>query len=176
MGIATVSSHPSRRAARIEKVLAETGQVSALSVLLSQAVADHVGLNPTDVEALDILRRGGPLSAGRLAEVTGLSTGGAITKLIDRLERVGYVRREPDPADRRRVLVRALVDRAERELGPLYAGLEEAMRALLAGYSDEEIDVILDFAARTNQITAAQIAQVRRLTAEHASASVEEPS
>jgi DNA-binding MarR family transcriptional regulator len=169
-----VSSHPARRAARIEKVLAETGQISALSVLLSQAVADHVGLNPTDVEALDILRRGGPLSAGRLAEVTGLSTGGAITKLIDRLERVGYVRREPDPADRRRVLVRALVERAERELGPLYAGLEEAMRALLAGYSDEEIEVILDFSARTNRITAAQIAQVRRLTAERASASGED--
>jgi DNA-binding MarR family transcriptional regulator len=170
----SVSSHPARRAAQIERVLAETGQISALSVLLSQAVADHVGLNPTDVEALDILRRDGPLSAGRLAEVTGLSTGGAITKLIDRLERVGYVRREPDPADRRRVLVRALVERAEHELGPLYAGLEEAMRALLAGYSDEEIEVILDFSARTNRIIAAQIAQVRRLTATRASTSVEE--
>jgi DNA-binding MarR family transcriptional regulator len=169
-----VSSHPAHRAAQIEKVLAETGQISALSVLLSQAVADHVGLNPTDVEALDILRRDGPLSAGRLAEVTGLSTGGAITKLIDRLERVGYVRREPDPADRRRVLVRALVERAEYELGPLYAGLEEAMRALLAGYSDDEIEVILDFSARTNRITAVQIAQVRRLTATRASTSVDD--
>jgi DNA-binding MarR family transcriptional regulator len=142
--------------------------MSGLAVLLSQAVADSVGINPTDLEALDLLRRHGLLATGRLAELTGLSTGGAITALIDRLERAGSIRREPDPADRRRVLVRAVLEQAVGELGPLYAELQAEMRALLADYSDEEIDLILGFTARSNQIAAAQIARVRRLTAERA--------
>ena len=61
---------------------------SALSVLLSQAIADRVGISPTDLEALDLVIRHGPLTAGRLAELTGLTTG-AITGLVDRLERRG---------------------------------------------------------------------------------------
>jgi DNA-binding MarR family transcriptional regulator len=143
---------------------------------LSQAVADHVGLHPTDVEALDLLRRFGPLSAGRLAELTGLSTGGAVTKLIDRLERAGYVQREPDPADRRRVLVHAHVERAEADLGPLFTELESAIRDLSAGYGDMELTAILDFSVRANNLVAAQVEKVRRLTTERASAPVDKPT
>ena len=73
---------------------------SAQSVLFSQAVADRVGISATDLETLDILVRSGPLTAGRLAELTGLTTG-AITGLVDRLERRGYAHREPHPTDRR---------------------------------------------------------------------------
>lgn len=171
-----MSSGDAKRAAQIAALLDETGRTSALSVLLSQAVADHVGLHPTDVEALDLLRRHGPLSAGRLAEFTGLSTGGAVTKLIDRLERAGYVQREPDPTDRRRVMVRARIERAGAELGPLYAGLEAAINDLAARYGDVELTAILDFARCANQLTADQVELVRRLTAERATASDEEPA
>lgn len=146
-----------RRAA----LLAEGARVGGLSVLFSQAVADRAGINPTDLESLDVLRRHGPMTAGRLAELTGLSTGGAITALIDRLERRGYVCRERDTEDRRRVIVRVLPERTDRELAPLYASLEVATRDLVARYSDEEIAIILDFMTRTSELMMEQIARVR---------------
>jgi DNA-binding MarR family transcriptional regulator len=156
-----MSSGPPERADRVAALLAETARVSALSILFSEAVAERAGLNATDLESLDFLRRQGPLSAGQLAEMTGLSTGGAITALIDRLERLGYVQRERDVHDRRRVLVRALDDRAERELMPLYQPLERAMRELAARYDDEELALLLDFTMRASEVMKAQIARVR---------------
>src|SRR5262245_58816371 len=105
--VSTPSGH-SRAAleAALELALRET---SAQTVLFSQAVADHVGLNATDLEALDLLVRHGAMTAGRLAELTGLTTG-AVTGLVDRLERRGYVRREAHPSDRRSVVVRPLTE------------------------------------------------------------------
>ena len=148
------------RAAIVNALSDELGWGGALSVLFSQAVADRVGINPTDLESLDILRRSGPITAGRLAELTGLTTG-AITGLVDRLERLGYARREPDPTDRRRVIVRALVENAERELGPPFAAMAQAMDDLFARYGDDELRVILDFTTRANAIVFDQIARVR---------------
>jgi DNA-binding MarR family transcriptional regulator len=149
------------RAAQVEALQAEMARVGTLSVMFSQAVADRAGINSTDLESLDILRREGPMTAGRLAELTGLSTGGAITALIDRLERLGYVRREPDATDRRRVIVRALAERAERDLGPFYASMDQEARELIARYSDQEIALLLDFLTRTNAMMQQQIARVR---------------
>jgi DNA-binding MarR family transcriptional regulator len=146
---------------QVEALKSELARMGGLSVLFGQAVADHVGIHPTDLESLDILRRNGPMTAGRLAELTGLSTGGAITALIDRLERLGYARRERDTGDRRRVLVRALMERAEREFAPLYAPLEHALDDLSARYDDADLAVILDFVTRTNELMQEQIARVR---------------
>jgi len=129
-------------------------------VLFSQAVADRVGISATDLETLDILVRSGPLTAGRLAELTGLTTG-AITGLVDRLERRGYAHREPHPTDRRSVIVQPLIENAERDLAPLYAGMSQAMRALMSGYSDEELSVITEFLTRAASITADQVARLR---------------
>src|ERR1043165_7694421 len=72
---------------------------SAQSILFSQAVADRLKLNSSDLECLDIVMLRGPVTAGELAQATGLTTG-AITGLIDRLERAGYVRRARDAEDR----------------------------------------------------------------------------
>ncbi len=144
-------------AAALDRALRET---SAQSVLFSQAVADRVGMNPTDLESLDILARHGPMTAGRLAELTGLTTG-AITGLVDRLERRGYAGREPNPRDRRSVIVRPLIENAERDLAPSYAGMSQAMAGLLSRYSDEELAVIADFMTRAAAITAEQIARLR---------------
>jgi DNA-binding MarR family transcriptional regulator len=69
-----------------------------------QAVADALGMNRTDMRCIDVLQREGPVTAGRLAEATGLTTG-AMTTALDRLERAGYARRTRDAADRRRVVV-----------------------------------------------------------------------
>jgi DNA-binding MarR family transcriptional regulator len=154
------SPSPDDRAAieaALEQAMRET---SAQTVLFSQAVADHVGLNPTDLEALDLIVRHQPLTAGRLAELTGLTTG-AITGLVDRLERRGYVRREPHPRDRRSVMVQPLTEVAERDIGPSYAAMSQAMAELRGRYSDHELAVITDFITRAAVITAEQVAGLR---------------
>ena len=143
--------------AALQRALRET---SAQSVLFSQAVADCAGMNPTDLETLDILVRNGPMTAGRLAELTGLTTG-AITGLVDRLERRGYARREPHPSDRRSVIVRPLTENAERDLAPSYVGMEQATAALMSRYSDEELAVIADFQTRAAALTTEQITRLR---------------
>ena len=143
--------------AALDRALRDT---SAQSVLFSQAVADRVGMNPTDLESLDMLARNGPMTAGRLAEMTGLTTG-AITGLVDRLERRGYARREPHPTDRRSVIVKPLIQNAERDLGPAYVTMGEAMNDLMSHYSDEDLATILDFITRAAAITAEQIVRLR---------------
>jgi DNA-binding MarR family transcriptional regulator len=148
------------RAVLLNALNSEFRLMSAQSVLLSQAVADRVGLYSTDLETMDILAIHGPLTAGRLAELTGLSTG-AVTGLIDRLEAAGYVRREKDPRDRRRVIVQPDMERAMREIGPLYDSIARAMADLCARYSDEELALVLDFTSRTNRLAPAEIAKIR---------------
>ena len=143
--------------AALDQALRDT---SAQTVLFSQAVADRVGISATDLETLDILVRSGPLTAGRIAELTGLTTG-AITGLVDRLERRGYVHREPHPTDRRSVIVQPLTETAERDLAPSYAGMSRAMGELMSGYSDEELSVITDFMTRAATITAEQVTRLR---------------
>src|SRR5918997_3483354 len=140
--------------AALDRALRET---SAQTVLFSQAVADQAGINSTDLETLDLLARNGPMTAGRLAELTGLTTG-AVTGLVDRLERRGYARREPNPSDRRSVIVQPLIENAERDLGPAYVSMNQAMDGLLSRYSDEELAIILDFMTRAAEITSEQIA------------------
>jgi DNA-binding MarR family transcriptional regulator len=143
--------------ATLEGALRET---SAQTVLFSHAVADRAGINPTDLETLDILVRTGPMTAGRLAELTGLTTG-AITGLVDRLESRGYARREPHPSDRRSIIVRPLIENAERDLAVSYAAMSKAMDELISRYSDKELAVIADFITRAAAVTAEQIAKVR---------------
>ena len=149
--------------AALDRALRET---SAQSVLFSQAVADRVGMNPTDLESLDILARHGPMTAGRLAELTGLTTG-AITGLIDRLERRGYARRERHPTDRRSVIIKPLTEKAERDLGPAYVAMSTAMDELTSRYGDDDLAVILDFMTRAAAITAGQIARLRSDASNH---------
>jgi DNA-binding MarR family transcriptional regulator len=144
--------------AALDRAMRET---SAQSVLFSQAVADRVGMNPTDLESLDMLARHGPMTAGRLAELTGLTTG-AITGLVDRLERRGYARREPHPTDRRSVMVQPLIENAQRDLGPAYVMMGQAMNELMSRYSDEDLATIVDFMTRAGTITAEQVARLRR--------------
>src|SRR5262247_794665 len=104
----------SKARADLLKQLEETlRKVSAQSVLLSDTVAKIVGLNSTDLECLDLLEIAGPTTAGRLAEHAGLTTG-AMTAVIDRLERAGFARRLRDAEDRRCVRVEALPDNLRR--------------------------------------------------------------
>jgi len=133
----------SARTELVERLLLAGRALSAATILFHQAVADRLGLNPTDHKCADFLWTRGPMTAGELAGLTGLTTG-AITGVIDRLERGGFVRRADDPGDRRRVVVRAVPKRL-REIGRLFEDLAARMAELSARYTDAELAVILDF-------------------------------
>src|SRR5690606_41380764 len=104
-------------------------RLSTATVLFHAAVADRLGLGPTDMKCYSILRQEGPLTAGELAERTALTTG-AITGVIDRLERANLIRRARDPHDRRRVVLELLHDpERERAIAALYAPTGRALGA-----------------------------------------------
>ena len=123
--------------------------VSGQGVLYSQALAERLGINSTDLECLDLILTRGPLTAGDLARASGLTTG-AITGVVDRLGRAGFVRREADREDRRKVLVRAL-PAVEKKVTPLTRPMEEAALAVLSTYDDAALALLLDFLHRTHQ-------------------------
>lgn len=124
---------------------------SAQSLLISQAVAAKVGLNTTDIECLDIIQTGQLVSAGEIAKKTGLTTG-AVTTLIDRLEKAGYVKRQADPNDRRRVLIAIRPERLQ-PLADVYAPLQAAMEALYRDYPEADLLTIVDFTERAAAIS-----------------------
>ena len=136
-------SSKTRRRQELETALnAAMRDVSGQGVLYSHAVADRLGINTTDLECLDHITRG-PLAAGRLAELTGL-TSGAVTGVLDRLERAGLAQRERDAGDRRKVLVTATPAVAQRVM-PLFEPIERNAMSVLAKYGDEELALLLDF-------------------------------
>lgn len=128
-------------------------ELSARTMMFHAAIAERVGLSATEHKALDILGRAGPLTAGQLAELTGLTTG-AITGLVDRLEKVGFVKRQRDPNDRRKVVIHPLTEKMEREIAPLFESLGYRMEKLLSRYSDQQLALINDFV--TQSITVLQ--------------------
>ena len=120
---------------------------SAQGVLYGQAVANVAGIANSDLECMDILYLEGRVTAGRLAEVTGLTTG-AITGVIDRLEKVGLVRRDRDETDRRKVFIVVVPEKAMK-IGELYVPLQQAMEKVFGAYSDEELRLLLRFATES---------------------------
>src|SRR5215471_12591210 len=92
------------RAALLQELEAAMRKSSAQGTLFAQAVAEHAGISNSDMDCMDFLNMEGRMTAGRLAELTGLTTG-AITGVIDRLEKAGLVRRERDESDRRKVFI-----------------------------------------------------------------------
>src|SRR5215470_18954707 len=119
---------------------------------LDQAAADRYGLNRTDMRALDITGRAGPLAPTDLARQLGFTTGG-VTTVLDRLERAGYIRRRPDPGDRRRQVVETTEATTARD-EEVFGDLVRQTGAVLAIYTDEQLLVIQDFLDRTRQLTA----------------------
>jgi DNA-binding MarR family transcriptional regulator len=108
-----------------------------------EAVADRLGVNRTDLRCLDLLERHGAMTAGELAQASGLTTG-AVTRLLDRVEGMGYARRVRDSADRRRVLVE-LTPRARERASELYGPMAQAGQTGLERYSVEQLKLLRDF-------------------------------
>jgi len=128
--------------------------------LLGQMSAERIGINVTDLNCLNIVALTGPMTAGELARATGLTTA-SITGVLDRLEDGGFVRRERDPKDRRRVIVTLNPGPGLREIGPTFGPLVRAWRDAAAGYSDEELRLLLDFQRRFEGIVRDQLARLR---------------
>jgi DNA-binding MarR family transcriptional regulator len=131
-------------------------ELSAHTVMFHTAVAERLRLGLTDHKAFDFILRHGPVTAGQLAEITGLTTG-AVTGVIDRLEKTGYVERVRDAADRRKVLVHpALTPARERQCCQLFDSLGKSVDKVSAHYSDRELSVILDFMRRSVEMMHAE--------------------
>jgi DNA-binding MarR family transcriptional regulator len=114
-----------------------------------QAVADALGVGRTEMRCLDVLERGGSATAGQLAEATGLTTG-AITAVLDRLERAGLARRAADPTDRRRVVV----EPTEKALGlgqRFYSEHIKQSERLYRRYTEDELTLLLGFVREGRQ-------------------------
>lgn len=156
----------------LETLHRESRQAGAMGTLFSQTVAEHVGLNATDMESLDFLTMYGPMTAGRLAEITGLTTG-AITGVVDRLEAAGYVRRERDPRDRRRVMLQPQIHRYS-DFEPYYDPLYQRMNELLERYSDAELAFLREYYLQVNHIFTEEIARVRGMEETKTAATSEE--
>lgn len=121
----------------------------------------RLGINRTDGRCLDILDQHARLTAGELARESGLSSG-ALTTLLDRLERHGYVRRVRDTGDRRRVFVE-LTDEARRRAGEIWGPIAEAVPAAFDAYSDAELETILNFLRFSNEFLAEHTERIRGL-------------
>ena len=130
----------------LEEVLRDNG---SRGMLLHQAVAERYGLNPTDLKCLDLARSEENLTAGRLAEITGMSTS-AITAVLDRMERAGFLERVRDPRDRRRVIVTP--GKRAGEVTERMEPLHEATKQLLDKYNEDQLRLLLEFTGNLNQL------------------------
>jgi DNA-binding MarR family transcriptional regulator len=136
-----------RRERLIEALNLAGRENSTASVLFHSAMAERFGLSASDEKTLEVLSRLGPLTAGQLAEHTGLASA-SVTALIDRLERRGFVRRVRDPADRRRVIVE-LVPEGVAKIAAAFAPFERSLAEFWAGFTVEQLEVIRDFLLRS---------------------------
>src|SRR5262245_50308141 len=135
---------------------------STETALFHQVAAAKVGLGITDMKALSALVLEGPMTAGQLTKRLSLTTG-AVTSVIDRLERQRLVRRMPDPTDRRKVIV-AVNEQTLASGDNIYRSMGTAFGELLAGYSTEQLEFLVRFYRAQIELTKREIA---KLTAEH---------
>ncbi|MGI5241729.1 MarR family winged helix-turn-helix transcriptional regulator [Dactylosporangium sp. CA-139066] len=148
------------RAGLYEKLALASRRYNAAYVLFNQALADHLGLHPTDVQALSLLTaERGPVTVKQLAVLTGLTTGSA-TRLVDRLERNGYVTRTPDAVDRRRVLVAPVPERLAG-VTAVWDELGQAWAELLDEHTEAELEVITRHLRRAYELSHVQMARLR---------------
>jgi|tagenome__1003787_1003787.scaffolds.fasta_scaffold20927167_2 DNA-binding MarR family transcriptional regulator len=126
-----------------DRLYVEIRKFIAAAILFNTQVAEKVGLSPTEMQMVSMLQVYGPSTPGRLAAATGLSSGG-VTVALDRLEKSGYIRRQPNPADRRSLLV-ALIPSAVVKLARLYEGVAAQMHHLLETMPEGDLEVVIRF-------------------------------
>jgi DNA-binding MarR family transcriptional regulator len=157
-----VDAAPDRRAELSTALLRAGRSLGNSSSMLLNACADRLGLHSTDWGCVLLLNEAvpEPLTAGQLAELTGLTTG-AVTGVLDRLENAGYVRRERDPNDRRRVIARLVPDEMAR-IRPMFDGMIADMLAVHRDHSDGELAAVIDVLTRSSEILRTHARRIRR--------------
>jgi DNA-binding MarR family transcriptional regulator len=122
-----------------------------ITVLFTNSIAQHLGLSATEFECLDTIGNNQPITAGHLAKLCGVTTGG-MTGMLDRLEAAGFVRRKRDPKDRRVVLLEQVSDRKTiRRIIQLYKPVSERFEACCENFSADEIAIILRYTQYMNE-------------------------
>jgi DNA-binding MarR family transcriptional regulator len=156
-----MSSPEIERQERRAALVRELRRFASLGASYFRAAAAQTGMTDTDMQVLDLLVSGDDATAGQLAELTGLTTG-AITGMLNRLEEAGLVRRERDPNDGRRVIVRlaSTTSGQSSALGAL-ATLGDAWDEAIARYDDGQLALLLDFLKRGDAATQAEILRLR---------------
>lgn len=145
-----------------EKLGELTRRFSSATVLFHHAMADHLGLGPTDHKCLELLFRHQGLTGSKLAAMTGLTTG-AITGVVNRLERAGYVRRLPDPDDGRRQILQLVAERVD-QVSAAFAEFGADNDELIAGMSPAEVAAVRTFLHRANEQLEQRAARLRAET------------
>jgi DNA-binding MarR family transcriptional regulator len=135
---------------------------SIATVLFHHAVAERLGLGPWDHKCLDLLRERGTMTGSDLAAITDL-TSGAITGVVARLERAGYVRREPDPHDRRRQILYPVPERM-RDIHQVFDPIRKDVTALLESFDTHQLTAIAEFLARSTDVAYRHVALLRAPT------------
>jgi DNA-binding MarR family transcriptional regulator len=134
---------------------------STAVVLFHHAVAERLGLGPSDHKCLDLLRERGPMAGSDLGAITGL-TSGAITGVVARLERAGYLRREPDPHDGRKQILNLAL--APAHIQDVIGPLRKDVAALLENFDTHQLKAIAEFLARTTDLIYRHAALLRAET------------
>ena len=141
---------------------------SALTIFYDQCVAERLGLNPTDHKCLTVILKpvltgySRPMTPGEVARVTGLTTG-AVTGVLDRLEQAGFVQREHDPEDRRRIIIRPNMERIHSEAGPIWDWLTHAFTDCCTQYSEDELRLLIGFTVRSQELLKGATERLRAL-------------
>lgn len=135
----------------VTEIFAAMRRASASGVLVNHAVAARIGLNPIDLECLDYIVERGSATAGEIGARTRL-TSGAVTGLIDRLVKAGFVRREFSGNDRRKVFVVPETEKLNFLEG-IYAPVAQAMSEVVAGYSDADLSLVARFLNQASEAT-----------------------
>jgi DNA-binding MarR family transcriptional regulator len=153
------------RDSRRERIIEEGGKVirayQTSNDNFDQAVADHLGMNRTDMRCIDLIDQAGGMTAGELARAAGL-TSGAVTAVVDRLERAGMARRVADPSDRRRVRIEATPQLWELT-GPLMTPFLSEGAAILDDFSTDELERFNQLLQRIIDVQAKHIERIRNL-------------
>jgi DNA-binding MarR family transcriptional regulator len=160
IGSGLTDAGDSERAELTAAFAASVRRTGSLMQLMGQAAADRIGINATDLNCLNLLSFSGQMTAGQLAKATGLSTA-SITGVIDRLEEAGFVSRERDAADRRRVVVRLVTERALRDVASVFLPMVRAWQKIAELYTDDQLRLIVAFYGQMEEVLREHIGRLR---------------
>jgi len=152
-------SRTKTRAALLQELENAMRIVSSQGAMFAKMVADRAGISSADMDCIDFVNVEGRMTAGRLAELTGLTTG-AITGVVDRLEKAGFVRRERDENDRRKVFIVPVAQRM-MEMGRPYELVKRAMQKQSEAYTDAELKFLIRYGIESYQSMLEATTQLR---------------